>query len=143
MVAVPFCPSWAAVGEQVTAGYAAIFFSLYRKQLSVIALVLDVLTYLALAFGYFNFVNVTVPSLRIRLLEEMRDAGGTLPARALMTAYDSRQLVAIRLERLVRGGHLVENDGRLHVGRLPFLITARIFDGLHGFIFGRRRKRQS
>ena len=38
MVAYPFCPSWAAVGEQVTAGYAAFFFSLYRTQLSVIAL---------------------------------------------------------------------------------------------------------
>jgi hypothetical protein len=37
MVAYPFCPSWAAVGEQVTAGYAAFFFSLYRTQLSVIA----------------------------------------------------------------------------------------------------------
>ena len=37
MVAYPFCPSWAAVGEQFTAGYAAFFFSLYRTQLSVIA----------------------------------------------------------------------------------------------------------
>ena len=38
MVAYPFCPSWAAVGEQVTAGYAAFFFSLYGTRLSVIAL---------------------------------------------------------------------------------------------------------
>jgi phytanoyl-CoA hydroxylase len=37
MVAYPFCPSWAAVGEQVTAGYAAFFFSLYGTRLSVIA----------------------------------------------------------------------------------------------------------
>lgn len=37
MVAYPFCPSWAAVGEPVTAGYAAFFFFLYRTQLSVIA----------------------------------------------------------------------------------------------------------
>ncbi|MCE2728094.1 MAG: hypothetical protein LW698_15210, partial [Planctomycetaceae bacterium] len=37
MVAYPFCPSWAAVGEQVTAGYAAFFFFLYGTRLSVIA----------------------------------------------------------------------------------------------------------
>ena len=37
MVAYPFCPSWAAVGEPVTAGYAAFFFSLYGTRLSVIA----------------------------------------------------------------------------------------------------------
>ena len=36
-MAYPFGPSWAAVGEQVTAGYAAFFFFLYRTQLSVIA----------------------------------------------------------------------------------------------------------
>jgi hypothetical protein len=101
--------------------------------------VLDLLTYLALAFGYFNFVNLTVASLRIRLLEELLEAGGMLPADALMAAYDSRQVVAIRLERLIRGGHLVENAGRLHIGRLPFLIVARIFDGLRWVIIGRGR----
>jgi len=37
LVLDPFCPSWAAVGEQVLAGYAAFFFSLYRTRLSVIA----------------------------------------------------------------------------------------------------------
>jgi len=37
MVACPFCPSWAAVGEEVTAGYAAFFFSLYGTQRSVLA----------------------------------------------------------------------------------------------------------
>lgn len=105
-------------------------------------LVLDILTYLALAFGYFNFVNLTVASLRIRLLEEIRESGGALPAEGLMRAYNSHEVVAVRLERLVRGGHLVEKDGRLHSGRLPFLIVARIFDGLHWFIIGRGGKRR-
>jgi len=36
MVAYPFWPSWAAVGEPVTAGYAAFFFSLYGTRLSLI-----------------------------------------------------------------------------------------------------------
>lgn len=105
--------------------------------------VLDLLAYLALAFGYFNFVNLTVASLRIRLLEELRDAGGILATSSLMSAYDSSQVVAIRLERLVRGRHLVEKDGRLHAGRLPFLIVARIFDCLHWFIIGRAKKGRS
>jgi hypothetical protein len=105
-------------------------------------LLLDLLTYLALAFGYFNFVNLTVASLRIRLLEELLAAGGKLPVDAITAAYDSRQVVAIRLARLVRGGHLVEKAGRLHSGRLPFLIVARIFDGLHWFIIGLGRKRR-
>ena len=103
--------------------------------------VLDLLTYLALAFGYFNFVNLTVASLRIRLLEEIGDAGGALPAATLKAAYSSSEVVAIRLQRLVQGGHLVEKDGRLHSGRLPFLMVARIFDGLRWFILGRQTPR--
>jgi hypothetical protein len=98
--------------------------------------VLNLFTYVALAFGYFNFVNLTVASLRIRLLEEIGEAGGALPATTLKAAYNSSEVVAIRLQRLVQGGHLVEKDGRLHSGRLPFLIVARIFDGLRWFILG-------
>jgi hypothetical protein len=112
-----------------------------RPQDRIGFVVLNLLTYLALAFGYFNFVNLTVASLRIRLLEEIREAGGALPADALKAAYNSREVVAIRLQRLVEGGHLVEKNGRLHSGRLPFLIVARMFDGLHWFIFGRRGKK--
>ena len=103
--------------------------------------ILDFLTYLALAFGYFNFVNLTIASLRIRLLEEIWASGGALAADALKSAYNSHEVVAIRLQRLIQGGHLVEKNGRLHSGRLPFLIVARIFDGLHLFIFGRREKK--
>ena len=98
-------------------------------------------SYLALAFGYFNFVNLTVASLRIRLLEEIREAGGLLPTNTLKTAYNSREVVANRLQRLLQGGHLIEKNGRLHSGRLPFLIVARIFDSLRWFIIGRQNVR--
>lgn len=101
--------------------------------------VLDVLTYLALAFGYFNFVNLTVASLRIRLLEELLAAGGSLPRDQLLGCYNSRTVAELRLDRLVRGGHLEEHDGRLRVGKVRFLVVARIFDALHRLIIGRRR----
>ena len=98
--------------------------------------VLNLLTYLALAFGYFNFVNLTVASLRIRILEELADAGGRLPRAALLDRYGTASVADLRLERLVGGGHLVERNGRLHTGRLQFLLVARIFDGLRRLIFG-------
>ena len=91
---------------------------------------------LALAFCYFNFVNLTIASLRIRILEELVDAGGGLPHAVLLDRYGSGNVAGIRLERLVRGGHLVERNGRLHTGRLQFLVVARIFDALRVLIFG-------
>ncbi len=97
---------------------------------------LNGLTYLALAFGYFNFVNLTVASLRIRLLEEVLEAGGGLSAEELAAAYNADSVAGLRLDRLVRGGHLVERHGRLVIGRRRFMIVARIFDFLHWFIIG-------
>ena len=97
---------------------------------------LNTVASLAFAFGYFNFVNLTVASLRIRILEELADAGGWLPRAALLDRYGTASVADLRLERLVGGGHLVERNGRLHTGRLQFLVVARIFDGLRWLIFG-------
>jgi hypothetical protein len=97
---------------------------------------LNTLASLAFAFGYFNFVNLTVASLRIRILEELADAGGRLPRGALLGRYGTASVAELRLERLVQGGHLVDRNGRLYTGRLQFLVVARIFDGLRRLIFG-------
>lgn len=105
--------------------------------IDILALVgLNTIASLAFAFGYFNFVNLTVASLRIRILEELADAGGRLPRAALLDRYGTASVADLRLERLVGGGHLVEQNGRLYTGRLQFLLVARIFDGLRWLIFG-------
>ena len=88
------------------------------------------------AFCYFNFVNLTIASLRIRVLEEIADSGGWLPRAALLERYGTGRVADIRLERLVGGGHLIERNGRLHTGRLQFLVVARIFDAVCRLIFG-------
>jgi hypothetical protein len=93
----------------------------------------------AFAFCYFNFVNLTIASLRIRILEELAEARGRMPRATLLDRYGSGNVAGIRLERLVRSGHLVERNGRLHTGRLQFLLVARIFDGLRRVIFGSAR----
>lgn len=91
---------------------------------------------LGFAFGYFNFVNLTIASLRIRILEELADSGGWLPQTALLDRYGTGSVADIRLERLVGGGHLVERSGRLYTGRLQFLVVARIFDAVRALMFG-------
>jgi hypothetical protein len=113
-----------------------------RGGLSVIdtlALVaLNMVASLALAFGYFNFVNLTVASLRIRILEELLETGGLMSRKSLLDRYGTSSVADLRLERLIGGGHLVERKGRLHTGRLQFLLVARIFDGLRWLILGPR-----
>ena len=94
--------------------------------IDMLALVgLNIVASLAFAFGYFNFVNLTVASLRIRILEELVDSGGRLSRAALLERYGTSSVA-----------DLVERNGRLHTGRLQFLLVARIFDGLRWLIFG-------
>jgi hypothetical protein len=128
----------ALAGLMVTV--ASTFLACRRDAVSTVdtlALVgMNAIASLAFAFGYFNFVNLTVASLRIRILEELADAGGRLPRAELLDRYGTASVADLRLERLVAGGHLVERNGRLHTGRLQFLLVARIFDGLRWVIFG-------
>lgn len=128
----------AFVGCALTVLVAAIAIHGMRSQgLDVVGYAsISVATYLALAFGYFNFVNLTVASLRIRLLEEILAAGRPVSRSRLLALYNSASVSAIRLLRLVQGGHLVEKDGRLFVGKARFLVVARIFDVLRWFILG-------
>jgi len=99
---------------------------------------MNIVTSLGFAFGYFNFVNLTIASLRIRILEEIADSGGWLPRATLLDRYGTGSVADIRLARLVDGGHLVERNGRLYSGRLQFLLVARIFDAVRSLIFGTR-----
>lgn len=97
---------------------------------------LNGLTYAALGWGYFHFVNMGIASLRIRMLREMEEAGGSLERSRLLGEYNSDSVAALRIRRLTAGGHFVVIDERYYIGKRRFLIVARLFDGLRRFLFG-------
>jgi hypothetical protein len=97
---------------------------------------LNVVTYAALGWGYFHFVNLCVASLRIRVLEELSEHGGQATAAHLFARYNDDHLIATRIERLVRGGHLRLHGDRYTCGKPYFLWTARLFAGLRRVILG-------
>jgi hypothetical protein len=99
-------------------------------------LVMNLAGYLALAFGYFNFVNLTIASLRIRMLEELQDAGGSLPRESMLAMYNTDHVIALRISRLLRGGHLVEREGRFYSGKMRFLLVGRVYNLLRWIIIG-------
>jgi hypothetical protein len=99
---------------------------------------MNVVAYLAFSFGYFNFINLNIASLRIRMLQELAEAGGEMPVEALTGLYNTEEVIALRIDRLARGGHLVERQGRFYSGKRKFLIVGRIFDFLRLVILGRR-----
>jgi len=99
-------------------------------------LLLNVVAYLALSFNYFNFVNLCHTSLRIRILQELRDAGGVLSADRLRVLYDDTLLTRLRVKRLLEGRHLLASEDRLVCKGGLFLLVAKVFDGLRWAVLG-------
>jgi hypothetical protein len=101
-------------------------------------LIMNGVAYMAFSFGYFNFINLNIASLRIRMLQELAESGGSMPAEALANLYNTQEVIAVRIGRLISGGHLVERQGRFYSGKRKFLIVGRIFDLLRLVILGSR-----
>jgi hypothetical protein len=96
--------------------------------------------YLAFSSGYFNFVNLNITSLRIRMLQEILAAGGRVPIANLQSCYNTDEVASLRVDRLSRNGDLLERDGRFYRGKSRFLIVANIFESWRWFIYGRGQR---
>jgi hypothetical protein len=140
----PYFPLMAGFFVGLLAVAALSFMALLAMQAPLIDLLaqmaLNLLSYLALAFGYFNFINMNVASLRIRMLEELLESGGSMTKQQLFGCYNTERVIALRIARLVSGGHLILREGRYYRGKAKFLLVARIFDLLRAMILGCRRR---
>lgn len=118
---------------------ASLHISSGEKALEALSLsVLNVMTYGALGFGYFNFVNLGTTARRIRMLVELKESGDGLTYEGLFERYNAREMVERRLRRLLDSGQIVKRDGRLFIG-VPFvLIISRFIVWMKVFYLGKR-----
>jgi hypothetical protein len=95
-------------------------------------------TYLALAFGFWAFLNLNITSIRIRLLRQLLRAGGRMPLSDMAVFYTPAERLRRRLERLEKGGQIRCNDGRWRLRSWQVLAIARCVDAWRSFILSRR-----
>lgn len=100
----------------------------------------DVMSYLALSYGYFHFVNLNLASLRIRLLREIARSDTGLSVADILEKYNASRVVQNRVERLVRGGHLKKQNGRYVVGRRFYVWLFGLFELMKLAVLGRGNK---
>jgi hypothetical protein len=72
----------------------------YTPGRSLPVLAMTLATYLALAFGYWTFVNLNITSLRIRVLREILGSDDGISRSELLTRYSAEEFLRRRLERL-------------------------------------------
>ena len=104
---------------------------------------LGVATYLALAFGFWAFLNLNITSMRIRILRELRRAGGHMAFSDMAVFYTQAERLRRRLQRLKKAGQIKRKDGRWVLRFWHVLVVARCVEALRSFLFpGRHRDSQ-
>jgi hypothetical protein len=104
---------------------------------SLATMSIAILAFGAWWFVFLNLAQALESSLRVRLLGEVRAAGGRLSRSALEARYSDASLLRLRLDRLRTHGAVVERDERLHVTSSGLKILAGFFRSLKKVLIGR------
>lgn len=97
-------------------------------------------TYLLLVYCYvIGFFNLGESARRIRLLIELQQAGRRgLSFNEILTVYNARMIIELRIQRLLAGGQLVARDARYVLRRRLMLRTAKVLVLLKIVLLGGR-----
>jgi hypothetical protein len=100
-------------------------------------------TYLALAFGFWAFLNLNITSMRIRILRQLLRAGGHMALSDMAVSYTPAERLRRRLERLEKGGQIMCEDGRWRLRSWQVLAIARCVEAWRSFILPYRDRQLS
>jgi hypothetical protein len=101
-------------------------------------LVLNSLTYIALGYCYFHFINLGETARRIRLLRELLESDDGLSRNEILQRYDASYILKVRLRRMVNNRQIIIRDNRYYIGKPIMLYLARIMVAMKLVLLGRR-----
>ncbi len=100
------------------------------------------LTYVALAFGFWAFLNLNMTSLRIRMLRELLRSEHGMARAELFDRYSPEEFLRRRLARLERSGDLGLFDGHYSVRSRKLLYVDNCLKVLRAVIFAGAGRKQ-
>jgi len=121
------------------AGFPAIFLLEFLTQpLDFLPLLMaNVIIYSALGYCYFHFINLGETARRIRLVRELYDSGGGLTRQEILERYNSRNIVQVRIGRLLRSGQIECRAGRYYIGTPVILMMTKIIIAMKLLFLGK------
>lgn len=102
------------------------------------ALFVDITTYFALGYCYFHFVNLGETARRIRLLRELYDAPGGLTEGQILSKYNAKEIINIRLTRLLNNNQIIVSNARYYVANPAMLFISKTLVFMKLIILGKR-----
>lgn len=100
------------------------------------SLLVDLGVFLGLAYAYLELLSLGCSSIRLRILAELDRRPGGLTREQLLARYSARDIIEMRLERLIGSGAARESCGRLHDAGSSALLLMRLTLFLRWLFFG-------
>lgn len=100
--------------------------------------VANVITYSALGYCYFHFINWGETSRRIRILRELYESDNGLTFAEILERYNAKEIIQVRFLRLLANGQIIIKDGSLFIGKKTVLLIAKIVVFLKLLILGKK-----
>lgn len=101
-------------------------------------LIVNMIAYSALGYCYFHFINLGETARRIRILREIYDSGDGLTEREILTKYNAKQIIDVRLSRLLNNGQVLYRNGRYYIGNPTMLFISKIIVGMKSVLLGKK-----
>ncbi|MFH0753291.1 MAG: hypothetical protein V2A70_01850 [Candidatus Omnitrophota bacterium] len=117
-----------------------IFFMSHKPLLERAAVVLvHLMTYGFLGYCYFHFINMGETARRIRLLRELYDAPEGLTQAEILFRYNAKEMVRMRLDRLLNTHQIVLRDERLYIASHVMLLMSKGVLWMKTLILGKKQ----
>ncbi|MBN2290532.1 MAG: hypothetical protein JXQ83_14455 [Candidatus Glassbacteria bacterium] len=100
--------------------------------------VVNVVIYLLLGYCHTVFLLLGETALRIRIMRDLMESPSGLSLAEIYARYNARQIVELRLERLLKHRQLVEKKGMYYTGNPVFYLVARCIRLLQLLVLGGR-----
>lgn len=100
----------------------------------------NIITYSALGYCYFHFINLGETGRRIRILRELYDSKKGLSAAEILERYSAKDILEKRLHRLINNAQIICKDGRYYIGSPIMLLIAKIIVSMKLVVLGKRKE---
>ena len=100
--------------------------------------IVNLLIYGSLGYCHFHFINLCLTARRIRLVRDIYKSANGLTISEILERYNAKNMVQIRLKRLLDSGQIVFLDGKYYIGKPFILFAANCMVALKQLFLGKR-----
>jgi len=89
-------------------------------------LALNIITYAALGYCYFHFVNLGETARRVRIVRELLDSKDGLSMSEILENYNASEIISVRLQRLLKNKQIIQRNDKYVIGKSIILYITKI-----------------